>query len=194
MNEWNALLPKTLDVCGTSYSIRSDYRAALDICKALSDPELDDREKTFVAFSILYEDFEDMPQEHYEEAAKKCVWFLNCGEVDDGAKSPKLMDWEQDFKYIVAPINRVIGKEVRSLEYLHWWTFISAYQEIGDCLFAQIVRIRDMKARGKPLDKADREFYRRNKKIIDLKQTYSESEKDILKAWTKKAAPETGTA
>lgn len=57
------------------------------------------------------------------------------------------------------------------------------YQEIGDCLFAQVVRIRDKKAHGKSLDKQDREFYRKNRDIIDLKTTYTESEKDVLAAW-----------
>ena len=33
-------LPKTVFVGGREYSIRSDYRAILDICEALTDPEL----------------------------------------------------------------------------------------------------------------------------------------------------------
>ena len=63
------------------------------------------------------------------------------------------------------------------------YSFLSFYQEIGDCLFAQVVRIRDKKAHGKSLDKQDREFYRKNRDIIDLKTTYTESEKDVLAAW-----------
>ena len=89
----------------------------------------------------------------------------------------------QDFDIIIAPINRIAGCEVRALEYLHWYSFLSFYQEIGDCLFAQVVRIRDKKAHGKSLDKQDREFYRKNRDIIDLKTTYTESEKDVLAAW-----------
>ena len=67
---------------------------------------------------------------------------------------------------------------------IHWWTILAAYAEIGDCLFAQIVRIRDKKAKGKPLDKSDREFYRKNRDIIDIKQTYSEAENDLVNLWT----------
>ena len=66
--------------------------------------------------------------------------------------------------------------------------------EIGDCLFAQIIRIREKRALGKPLDKADKEFYRKNRDIIDLKTQYTDTEQELLKAWTKsKTAPETGT-
>lgn len=93
------------------------------------------------------------------------------------------MDWEQDFQYIAAPINRVVGQEIRAMPYLHWWTFISAYYEIGDCFFAQIVRIRSLRAKGKRLEKADQEFYRENKRLVDIKEKYSEAENTQLQEW-----------
>lgn len=177
-------LPRSLEVCGRTYEIRSDYRAVLDICAALSDIDLSDQEKAFVALDIFYPELSEMPQEDYQEAIQKCFWFINCGSDEQSShKSPKLMDWEQDFKHIVSPINRVMGKEIRALEYLHWWTFISAYYEIGDCLFAQIVRIREKKIKGKKLDKSEKEFYAKNRHLVDFKKTFSESEKEILAAW-----------
>lgn len=177
-------LPKSLNVCGVIYEIRSDFRAVLDCCAALSDSNLSNEEKAFVCLDIMYPSFSDMPPEHYEEAIKQCFWFINCGADEDNTrKAPKLMDWEQDFQYIVAPINRVLGTEIRAVDYLHWWSFISAYYEIGDCTFAQIVRIRDKKAKGKKLDKAEQEWYKNNRKLVDLKQSFSESEKAILKEW-----------
>ena len=177
-------LPNSLDVCGVIYEIRSDFRAVLDICAALSDADLDSYNKAYVCLDILYPSFENMPPEHYEEALKKCFWFVNCGaEEDNTRKPPKLVDWEQDFQYIVAPINRVVGTEIRALENFHWWSFIAAYYELGDCTFAQIVRIRDKKAKGKKLDKTDQEWYKNNRKLVDLKHSYSESEKAILKEW-----------
>ena len=93
---------------------------------------------------MFYPDMAAIPQEDLQKACDYMVWFLNCGDEGDNRRRPKLMDWEQDFQYIVAPINRVVGCEVRAADYLHWWTFISAYYEIGDCLFAQIVRIRQL--------------------------------------------------
>ena len=177
-------LPKSLEVCGVEYEIRSDFRAVLDCCTALSDPDLTEQEKAYVCLDILYPSFAEMPPSHYQEALERCFWFINCGgEEKNTRKAPKLMDWEQDFQYIVAPINRVIGSEIRSMDYLHWWSFISAYYEIGDCTFAQIVRIRDLKAKGKKLDKADAQWYKENRHLVDLKQTLSETEKAILKEW-----------
>lgn len=180
---WEVLLPTSVEVCSTKYEIRSDYRAVLDICTALSDPELDDQDRAEAALVIFYPAFDEMPPEHYEEAVRLCFWFINCGDEEQSRKAPKLVDWEQDFKYIVAPINRVAGGEVRSLDYMHWWTFIAAYYEIGDCTFAQIVRVRDLLSRGKALDKSDREWYRQNRHLVDMKTKYTEEEDAILEQW-----------
>ena len=93
------------------------------------------------------------------------------------------MDWEQDYPLLVAPINRVLGFEAREAGYLHWWTFLGAYMEIGDCLFSQVVAIRKKKASGRKLDKSDEEFYRRNRKAVDLRVRRSHREDDLLSDW-----------
>ena len=184
-------LPTSVEIDGVDYAIRYDFRAILDIFEALNDPDLEQWERILAALQIFYIGFDQLTD--YNTAAVECFKFINGGNEDDTKKkSPKLMDWEQDFPYIVAPVNRIIGKEIRSIPYdektntggLHWWTFLSAYTEIGECFFAQVVRIRDLKARGKTLDKSDREFYRRNRDVIDIKTRYSDAENDILSAWT----------
>lgn len=188
-------LPKSVNVGGAAYEIRTDYRAILDILNAIDDPELNDRDKARVMLEIFYfsPDCSAIPSEHIQEAIDKCAWFIDCGEEShkDHIKTPKVMDWEQDYPYIVAPINRVTGHDIRGIPYnpetneggMHWWTFISAYYEIGDCTFAQIVRIRKMIAMGKKLDKSDKEWYRQNRNLVDFKVKYTEAEKDILKQW-----------
>ena len=102
------------------------------------------------------------------------------------------MDWEQDFPYIVAPVNRVLGTEIRAVPYdfkenrggFHWWSFLAAYREIGgDCTFAQVVSLRDKLARGKTLDKADREWLRRNRALVDFRRKYTKAEDALLKGW-----------
>lgn len=176
-------LPTSLEVCGVEYEIRSDYRAVLDICTALSDPSLNDKEKSLVCLEIMYKDFEKIPVNQYGEALKKCFWFIRCGEEEEEGNTTKLMDWEQDFPYIVAPVNRIMGVEIRSLKYLHWWSFISAYYEIGDCLFSQITRIRYKLAKGRTLDKEERKWYNEHRSLVDLKTKYSEAEEQLLREW-----------
>ena len=182
-------LPTSLNVCGVDYEIRSDYRAALDVLAVFAAADLTNEQKALAALDIFYPDFLKMPDEHIPEAVKQMTWFLDCGDDGDNRKRPKLMDWEQDFQYIVAPINRVVGHEVRAMPYFHWWSFVSAYYEIGDCLFANIVRIRSLKAKGKTLDKSDREFYRENRRLVDLKKPMTEEENDTINAWLGKKRP-----
>lgn len=181
---WNDRLPVQVEVGGVEYGIRSDYRAILDICAALSDPELTGREQSAAVLEIFYPDIEAIPPGHYQEALRQCLWFINGGiEENPERKSPRLVDWEQDFPHIAAPINRVTGREIRAVEYIHWWTFLAAYYEIGDCTFAQVVRIRDHKARGKALDKTDQEWYNRNRQLVDFKRKYTEQENAVLDKW-----------
>lgn len=176
-------LPTSVEVCGAEYEVRTDFRVILDICAAASDPELDGQEKALVALAAFYPKFEAMPPEHYEDALRSCFRFIN-GDSDEAPhKAPRLVDWEQDYPLIIAPINRVLGQEARSAEYMHWWTWLSAYYEIGDCTFAQVVRIRDLQAKGKSLDKHDREWYRKNRHLVDFKRTYTSVEQDLCREW-----------
>lgn len=69
------------------------------------------------------------------------------------------------------------------IDYLHWWTFLAAYYEIGECTFAQIVHIRDKLSRGQRLDKTDQEWYRRNRELVDFKRKYTDAEDELMKQW-----------
>lgn len=181
----NYELPTSVQIGDREYEIRSDYRAVLDIMAALSDTELDDDERGYAMLAIFYPDFDAIPLELYEEATKKCFWFINGGEPDrDKAKQPQLVDWNMDLPRIIPPINKLLGGEVRALDYMHWWTFLGAYMEIGDCLFAQIVSIRSKRAKGKKLDKSEQEFYNKNRDIIEIKKHYTQTQNDILDRFT----------
>jgi len=48
---------------------------------------------------------------------------------------------------------------------------------------ADVERVRDALARGKKLDKTDREWYRRNRELVDLRQRYTGEEEQLLKEW-----------
>ena len=94
------------------------------------------------------------------------------------------MDWNQDAPILIPAINKVAGKEIRSIPYLHWWTFMSLYMEIGEGLYSQVINIRNKKIKGKKLEKWEQEFYRDNKSLVDLKMKRnerSEEEKEELR-------------
>lgn len=180
MSAWE--LPQTLLVGGKEWKIRTDFRAVLDILLSFSDPEYEDDEKWLICLDILYPDFGmgsgSLPPGLHQEAAEQAVKFIDAGITDDGRPRPTLMDWEQDAPLIIPAVNRILGKEVRSVPYMHWWTFLGAYMEIGDSTFSQVLNIRQKKSKHKKLEKWEQEYYRENKALIDLKKKYSEKEKE----------------
>lgn len=173
-------LPTSLEIGGKRYKIRTDYRAVLDIITALSDNELTDSDKVSVMLTIFYED--GIPDDT-QEAITQCFAFINRFQPDEPSNTPKLMDWEKDFNFIADAIAVKTGKEIREIDYLHWWSFVGFYMNIGDCFFAQIVSIRKKLKKGQKLDAADKEFYRSNKKIVDLSEKLTAEDEEILSEW-----------
>lgn len=104
-----------------------------------------------VCLKALYKDFKDMPQELYREAMEAASIFIDGGSKPKATKKPAVMDWEQDAGLIIPAVNKVAGTEVRSLEYLHWWTFLGYYQEVGEGTYATVVSIRDKEHEGRNL-------------------------------------------
>ncbi|MBE5877701.1 MAG: hypothetical protein E7290_12540 [Lachnospiraceae bacterium] len=164
-------LPTAVEIDGCSYKIRTDYRDILTIFEAFSDTELTEQEKWMVALEIFYE---KIPV-NIEEAIKQLLGFLNRGEEEkkEANASKKLYDWEQDEQLIFQAVNKVAKTEVRAIEYMHWWTFMGYFSEIGESLFSSVVSIRDKQNKRKPLEKHEREFYKKNKQVVDLKRKYS---------------------
>lgn len=175
-------LPTTLRIGGEDYAIRTDYRIILELIEVLNDADYSNTEKATATIETIIEDWEKVKD--YSEALEQCFWFIDVGQTSN-KKSARLVDWEKDFAYIIAPVNRVLGFECRSVEYLHWWTFMSAYMEIGgECAFSQIVSLRSKIAKGKKLEKYEREWLRQNRDIVTLPQKYTAEDEEMLKKWT----------
>lgn len=174
-------LPKTLSVNGKVYAIRTDFRDVLKIVCAFEDVELEDSEKIYICLFILYEDFESIPESDYEAAFHAALVFIDHGGQQEKAKSPRIMDWEQDENILFPAINKVAGFETRAVSYLHWWTFLGYFMEITDGVFSQVLTIRTKKAKHKPLDKWEREFYSKNKALCALRPKLTAQEEEAKK-------------
>ena len=181
--------PTSLNVGGVDYEIRTDYRVVLDLFAALSDPELTDLNEQMTSYmqsqvimQIMFPDCDNIPHEHWQEALNKVSEFIDMGITED-SKKPKTMDWEQDAPILIPAINRVLNCEIRAQKYIHWWTFLGAYMEIGESLFSNVIHIRQKKATGKKLEKWEQDFYKENKSLIDFKQKdrRSSEEKEELR-------------
>lgn len=170
-------LPSELHIGGRDIPIRNtDYRQALIVVSAIQDPNLTDREKYYIMVDALV-GVNNISQDEYTEAIQQCAWYIDGGNnYSNNAPKPKLVDWEHDEQIIFSAVNNVAGKELRSESYCHWWTFIGYFNEIRDGVFSQVVTIRQKKAKGKKLEKSEREFYSDNKDMIDIKRKYSDEE------------------
>ena len=171
------VLPKTLSVNGIEYDIRSDFRDVLKIVCAFNDPELQDEEKIYVCLFILFADFDRLPKDDYEAAFAAAMDFIDHG-VKEDRKSPRVMDWEQDESIMFPAMNKVAGFETRSVEYLHWWTFMGYFMEISEGVFSHVISLRSKKARNKPLDKWEREYWNANKSLCVLKPKLTAEEQE----------------
>jgi hypothetical protein len=178
-------LPYFVEIDGKKLNIRNkcDFRVVLDVIEALNDNELDDQQRIVCALYIFYGEEELKKTANIEEAVRQMFAVINGGEEEsDQPDKPQLMDWNHDFPQLAPPISRVLGYDIRLPDkYTHWWTLLSGYMEIGgDCLFSQIVGIRQKRNKGKKLDDWEREFYRENRKKVDLPMKLSREEQEFL--------------
>ena len=165
---------------GRSYRIRTDFRVILEIFVMLQDPELVDGDRTEALMRMFYV---DRPQD-VKAAIEAFASFVD-PRPRSGRKRPGLVDWEADFELIAAAVNHVLGSECRALPHLHWRTFLGAYMEISpDSLFSRVISVREKVRTGKKLEKWEREWYRKNKDLVDLPMKYSEKEQALLEEWT----------
>lgn len=178
-------LPTSITLSGKEYEIRSDFRVIIDILIAISDPDMEDWERQEIMFRIFYPGYKDIPPEDHAEACKEAVRFIDYN-IPPGRPKPKTLDWEQDAPLIIPAVNKIAGKEVRALPYLHWWTFMGYFMEIEDGLASQVWAIRQKKAKKKKLEKWEKEFERENKELIQLRRPYSaeqQKEIDSIEKW-----------
>ena len=163
-------LPQTLKVCNKECAIRTDYRNILKIISAFNDDTMTDEDKAYICLRRIYKRLSDIPQtkEGYSEALKAATDFIECRLSADGP-SPKVVNWEKDEQLIFPAINKVAGTEVRALDYMHWWTFLGYFQAIDrEDLWGFVLLIRQKKAKGKPLEKHEKEFYAANRDLCSI--------------------------
>lgn len=180
------ILPEELTVGGEDYSIRTDYRNVLQVFEAFQDPELTREEKWIVAIYLLFEDFScdddvlEAAQDGFDlgEAMEQISWFISAGQPEKQVLEQPTYNWTQDEQMIFSAVNKVAGRETRELEYLHWWTFLGYFNEVGEGTFSFIVGIRNKLNKGKKLEKHEKEFLAHNKELVRLERPKTKEEQE----------------
>lgn len=181
-------LPTSLEVGGTEFEIRSNAWDILNIIQAYNDPEMTENDIRMVVLIVLYPDYEDIPNKYIDEALEKASKFIDCdnGFLNDKKKHnrllmPATLNWEQDEVLIFNAINKVAGREVRNDEYVHWWTLYGWLMEIPpDSVLATVMRLRYKKATHQNLDKQERQFWKQNYDLCELKKRRSKAEQEKI--------------
>ncbi len=169
-------LPREAVIEGKTYGLHTDFREILEIFSYLEDPDLPEFIRWQVAMTLFYGG--PLEDAHFQKGAEYFAWFVSGGREEKGSPGPKLLDWEQDAHMIVADVNKVAGREIRELPYVHWWTFLSWFHGIGEGQLSTVVSIRQKKQEGKKLSDWEMDFYRRNKGLVDLPEKLSREERE----------------
>lgn len=178
-------LPTTININGVDYDIDTDYRTILIIIAAIESSELEDREKVFILLHNIYCDFNSIPQKDRKEAYEKAVQFIDCNMAKDNQnkKDPRTINWEKDEQLMFPAINKVAGFEVRTVEYMHWWTFLGYFQNIDkEDIWGYVLMLRQKKAKHKKLEKHEKEFWNANRALCEVetpKTTVEETNKAL---------------
>lgn len=171
LNLWE--LPRNKAFSGKTYRLNCDFRDILEIFSYLENPELPDFVKWRVALRLFYG--ADIPEKDRQEAMAYFAEFLSMGQK--GAAGPRLLCWKQDAPVIIGEVNRVAGREIREMPFLHWWTFLSWFHSVGEGQLSFLVGLRSKLRKGQKLEDWERAYYRENREQVDLPKVYTPTEK-----------------
>lgn len=182
MNLWS--LPTSATFGGVRYGINADFRDVLEVIGYLNDKTRPDFIRWQIALGLFYE--VEIPRQYQTEAMEYLAGFISYGS-GEAKPGPKLIDWEQDAQIIVGDVNKVAGvMDIRSVPFLHWWTFLSYFYSVGEGQLSTIVSIRAKRKKGKKLEKWEEEYYREHKDRIDFKKAVTaedEAAREYFSKW-----------
>lgn len=143
---WNCLLdgfPE--DYKG--YKINTDFRVGILINLLFEDEKIDENAKLLQAFNLLYK--EEVPEP--DVAYDGLMWFLSCGSSElvyddetglDSKSKERLIDYNYDSLDIWGAFWSK-GVDLTKT-HMHWFKFITALHNLGDCPISQKMEYRSM--------------------------------------------------
>ena len=188
-------LPLTIPVGGRDLPIETNFRTGMLFELMMMSGEVPEEEKIEYAVNLYFPNEFPRSAAEQREAIDGMLWFYMCGDQErrepaaNGSGSSdkpsivkRIYDYEVDAPMIYAAFLSQYGIDLQDVEYLHWWTFVGYYMEIGDCTFSTIISIRRKQQQHKPLEKWEKEFYSENREIVDLPAArFTADEDDFMK-------------
>ncbi len=177
MNPLIDKFPTKIKIDDEILPINSDFRNCLKIILAFEDEDLTIEEKYYIMLMRLYGSIPN----NAEEAIRKAILFLDCGEdrTSKDDDKPRIYSFSKDAKYIYSAIEMSCpGIDLENVEYLHWWKFYYKFFDIKEgTTFSNIISLRDKKNRGK-LSQEEKTLFIDSREILDLEYDGEPSEEE----------------
>ncbi|HBG3259004.1 TPA: bacteriophage Gp15 family protein [Clostridioides difficile] len=190
MNMLVDILPESVEIDGKEYKINTDFRISILFEMLIQDNSISDEEKGENALLLYY----PVIPVDTATAIDKIIWFYSCGKkennVDDGyqggagSSKSQIYSYDYDDEYIYSAFLGQYGIDLQDIEKLHWWKFKALFKSLKeDTEIVKIMGYRAMDING-DMPKAQKDFYRKMKKIhaIPLPQNEVEKINEIEKA------------
>lgn len=194
--------PEQVEVDGKLYKINSDFRTSIQFEILMQKKELTEKQKEFAnelwlldkemdrETAELLAKYKDGLELYYPEipndingAINAMLWFYECGKENiDKKKSKKsgsrkkIYDYNYDADYIYAAFFEQYHIDLAEQE-LHWWKFSALFSALSeDCMISKIITYRVIDTKG--MEKEQKAFYNRMKRLCQLPEDISEEERE----------------
>jgi hypothetical protein len=139
MNPLYEPFPDFITSNGWRYGIVTDFREWIRFSDMLSDGEISEEEKLLILPEYFLE-----PPESVDQGMVEALFAFYRADALDPKKSgreekekpqpvkPPVLSFEMDAKYILSDFRRYYSMNLREVEYLHWWEFLTLLRSLPD--------------------------------------------------------------
>lgn len=179
-------LPTDVDVKCRKFNIASkgDWRTMIKCSNALSKDETPNDIKVPAILTMFYDELTidnlDDYAEYLDELIKCMFFILAYGNLEVKQTVKPTINYEKDIRLIVEAISKehsevrtttsvdIVDEQGFPKGYIHWWTFLSYLNSCTDTTLNTILGLRYKINNGKKLNKEEREFVSKNKKLMQV--------------------------
>ncbi len=175
-------LQNTILIDSSEYPIATDFRIWLKFEKIIENLK-EDEESFYTLLSFFVEIGLNFNINQFDQALQQVVSFFigekNNNNLDNNSK--KVFDFIKDEKYIYSAFLQEYNIDLYEIEYLHWHKFKFLLQSLSEnCQLSKIIQYRS--ADTSKMNKEQKQFYNKMKKIYSLEQTEPKKYKNLQEA------------
>lgn len=167
------------------YQLNTDFRVGILLTLLMEDESVDEDIKLLVALNNLYKN--KVPDD-INIAVDGLTWFLSCGRSEvyylnkpkDTGTTDKCLDFNEDALDIWGAF-WMHGVDLDEIEYMHWFKFMTAISNVGDCPLSNKISYR-----GTDLSKLKGDTLKYYRELKEKYQIYESVSKDEYEAYQEK--------